>query len=168
MEALFDGYLMPAVPLSRAEREVAVEWLSALACIGLKADTIDVKFVDYYAMDETASKPEARQQPKYRKMDSEIQGFLQRKLPRRRLDIRLAVTWGDRLGLVEAHGDGMRFPHSIMQAYLGSRFMCTALADAEVSARTRKAKLQDPGRELLIALVLILVRSRSTARTRGE
>jgi hypothetical protein len=35
--------------LDRREREAAVEWLSALACIGLKKDTIDVKFKDYYA-----------------------------------------------------------------------------------------------------------------------
>ncbi len=48
MKALFDGHLMPAVPLNRNEREAAVEWLSALACIGLLRDTIDVKYEDYY------------------------------------------------------------------------------------------------------------------------
>ena len=48
MEALFDGHLMGAVPLNRSEREAAVEWLSALACIGLLGDTIDVKYEDYY------------------------------------------------------------------------------------------------------------------------
>ena len=48
MEALFDGHLMGAVPLNRNEREAVVEWLSALACIGLLGDTIDVKYEDYY------------------------------------------------------------------------------------------------------------------------
>jgi hypothetical protein len=153
MEALFDGHLMPAVPLDHAEREAAVEWLSALACIGLKADTIDVKFEDYYATDDTATKPEASQRPRYKKIDSEIQHFLEKRLPRRRLDIRLAVTWGDQLGLVEAHGEGLRFPHSIMQAYLGSRFIRTALEDPDFR-EDAETRLQNPGREFLIALVL--------------
>ena len=48
MEALFDGHLLGAVPLNRAEREATVEWLSALACIGLLRDTIDVKYEHYY------------------------------------------------------------------------------------------------------------------------
>lgn len=148
MEALFDGHLMPAVPLNRAEREAAVVWLSALACIGLKSDTIDVKFEDYYITDETANSPEASQRPKYEKIDSEIQDLLSR-----HLDIRLAVTWGDQLGLVEAHGEGLRFPHSIMQAYLGSRFMRTALEDP-VFQKDAEIKLQSPGREFLIALIL--------------
>ena len=152
MEALFDGHLMGAVPLNRSEREAAVEWLSALACIGLLGDTIDVKFEDYYK-GKTAHKLELSQPPKYQKIDDTIQSFLQEKLPRRRLDIRLAVTWGDRLNLVEAHGEGMRFPHSIMQAYLASRFMSTALQDRKFQ-QDAMARLRSPGREFLIALVL--------------
>ena len=143
MEALFDGHLMPAVPLDHDEREAAVEWLSALACIGLKADTIDVKFEDYYATDEIATKPGASQRPKYKKIDSEIQDFLQKRLPRRGLDIRLAVTWGDQLRLVEAQGERLRFSHSIMQAYLGSRFMRTALEDPDFR-KDAETKLQNP------------------------
>ena len=152
MEALFDGHLRPAVPLDRKEREAAVEWLSALACIGLAADTIDVKFEEYYRP-KPAGKPEVRQPPVYKDIDKAVQRFINSRLPRRHLDIRLAVTWGDQLHLVEAHGDGLRFPHSIMQAYLGSRFMCTALADEEFR-KLAKTALQKPGREFLIALVL--------------
>jgi hypothetical protein len=152
MEALFDGHLMGAVSLNHSEREAAVEWLSALACIGLLGDTIDVKYEDYYE-GEPANQPEASQQPKYREIDHEIQGFLEDKLPRRHLDIRLAVTWGDRLNLVEAHGDGLRFRHSIMQAYLASRFMSTALQDSKFH-QDAIVSLGSPGRELLIALVL--------------
>ena len=152
MEALFDGHLMGAVPLTRREREVAVEWLSALACIGLLEDTIDVKFEDYYK-GKPSRKLELSQSPKYQKIDGTIQEFLKKKLPRRRLDIRLAVTWGDRLNLVEAHGEGMRFPHSIMQAYLASRFMSTALQDSKFQ-QDAAARLRSPGREFLIALVL--------------
>ena len=47
---------MAAVPLNRKEREAAVEWLSALACIGLKADTIEVKFGDHYEGEQTDKK----------------------------------------------------------------------------------------------------------------
>ena len=152
MEALFDGHLLAAVPLNRAEREATVEWLSALACIGLLRDTIDVKYEHYYE-DEQANQPEVAQQPKYREIDHAIQGFLEDKLPRRHLDIRLAVTWGDRLNLVEAHGDGLRFRHSIMQAYLASRFMSTALQDSKFQ-QDAMVSLRSPARELLIALVL--------------
>jgi hypothetical protein len=168
MEALFDGHLMGAVPLTRREREVAVEWLSALACIGLLGDTIDVKFEDYYK-GKPSRKLELSQSPKYQKIDDTIQDFLKEKLPRRRLDIRLAVTWGDRLNLVEAHGEGMRFPHSIMQAYLASRFMSTALQDSKFQ-QDATARLQSPGREFLIALVLYArsVDSDPEGRAEGE
>ena len=152
MEALFDGHLLGAVPLKRAEREAAVEWLSALACIGLLRDTIDVKY-DHYYEDESADQPEASQQPKYREINDAIQGFVKDRLPRRHLDIRLAVTWGDKLNLVEAHGDGLRFRHSIMQAYLASRFMSTALQDSKFQ-QDAMVSLRSPARELLIALVL--------------
>ena len=152
MEALFDGHLMGAVSLNRSEREAAVEWLSALACIGLLGDTIDVKYEDYYE-GEPAHQLEVSQTPKYPEIDREIQSFVKEKLPRRHLDIRLAVTWGDRLNLVEAHGDGLRFPHSIMQAYLASRFMSIALQDSKFR-QDAVARLRSPGREFLIALVL--------------
>jgi hypothetical protein len=152
MEALFDGHIRPTVPLDHKERQAAVVWLSALACIGLAADTIDVKFEEYYRP-KPAGKPEVRQPPIYKDIEKAVQGCISDKLPRRHLDIRLAVTWGDQLGLVEAHGDGLRFPHSIMQAYLGSRFMRTALADEEFR-KVAKTALQKPGREFLIALVL--------------
>jgi len=165
MEALFEGHLMPAVPLTRPEREAAVVWLSALACIGLKADTIDVKHEHYIREPKKGQDISSAtdQEPKYRAIDEEIQRIVGKKLPRR-LDIRLAVSQGDRLGLVEAHGDGLRFPHSIMQAYLGSRFMQTALEDP-VFQREAAAALLKPGREFLIALVLY---SRWKAAARNE
>ena len=67
--------------------------------------------------------------PKYPEIDRKIQDFRRDNLSRLP-DIRLAVNWGYRLNLVEAHGEGLRFPHSIMQAYLASRFMSTALQDS--------------------------------------
>jgi hypothetical protein len=152
MKALFDGHLIPAVSLNRSEREAAVEWLSALACIGLLGDTIDVKYEDYYKGKPSRQLELSQPSPKYPAIDSKIQDFLTGKLPRRP-DIRLTVNWGDRLNLVEAHGEGLRFPHSIMQAYLASRFMSTALEDSKFR-RDAVARLRSPGREFLIALVL--------------
>jgi hypothetical protein len=155
MEALFEGHLMPAVPLNREEREATVAWLSALACIGLKADTIDVKYEDYFRKPEKGQEASSvtDQPPKYKSVDDQIQGIVKAKLEGRHLDIRLAANWGHRLGLIEAHGDGLRFPHSIMQAYLGSRFMHVALEDPDFQAEAEIA-LKTPGREFLIALVL--------------
>jgi hypothetical protein len=152
MKALFDGHLMGAVSLNRSEREATVEWLSALACIGLLGDTIDVKYDDYYKGKPAHQLELSQPSPKYPEIDGEIQSFLKEKLPRRP-NIRLAVTWGDRLNLVEAHGDGLRFPHSIMQAYLASRFMRIALQDSKFR-RDAVTRLRSPGREFLIALVL--------------
>jgi len=54
------------------------------------------------------------------------------------------------LGLVDPYRDGVRFQHSIMQAYLGSRFIAAVAEDDEFM----QAALEDPGRELLMALVL--------------
>jgi hypothetical protein len=155
MEALFDGHLMPTVPLTRHEREAAVAWLSALACIGLKQDSIDIAFEDYTGNPANGRRGASTgsRSPRYPKIDKEIQDTLKIKLPGRSLDIQLAVSWGDRLNLVAARGEGLRFPHSIMQAYLGSRFMNTALEDPEFF-REASAALKQPGREFLIALVL--------------
>jgi hypothetical protein len=152
MKALFDGHLMGAVPLNRSEREAAVEWLSALACIGLLGDTIDVKYEDYYRGKPAYQLGLSQPLPKYPEIDGKIQDFRRDNLPRLP-DIRLAVNWGNRLNLVEAHGEGLRFPHSIMQAYLASRFMSTALQDSRFRGDA-VARLLSPGREFLIALVL--------------
>jgi hypothetical protein len=153
MEALFDGHLMGAVSLDRDERKVAVEWLSALACIGLLGDTIDVKYEDYYKGKPAHQLELSQPSPKYPEIDGKIQSFVMKKLRRRHFDIRLVVTWGDRLNLVEAHGEGMRFRQSIMQAYLASRFMSTALQDSKFQ-QDAMARLRSPGREFLIALML--------------
>jgi hypothetical protein len=152
LDALFEGHLMAAVPLNRKEREAAVEWLSALACIGLKADALEVKFGDYYEGEQT-DKREVSQSPRYGEIDANIRRFADSILSPRHLDIRLAANWGDQLQLVEAYGDGLRFRHSIMQAYLGSRFMSTALRDEEFR-KDAEIQLRNPGREFLIALVL--------------
>jgi hypothetical protein len=169
MEALLNGHFPAGLALSREERQVAVEQLSALACIGLRQDSLFVKFDDLkgdlHGLPRQAGQDpaaaaigtEERPEPEYPPLIDALRRRLKEYGRPRRVDIRLAATFGARLGLVEARGDGVRFPHSIMQAYLGSRLIDHAMADAEY----RRGALKDPGRELLIALV---THSRAKAR----
>jgi hypothetical protein len=141
--ALIDGHLREDVPLNRAERHAAIEQLSALACAGLKLDRLEVEF------DELK--------------DGRIMAEVQRRLAGideragqtpgvRNVDVRLASAWAAQLDLVELRGNSIRFPHSLMQSYLGSRLLDSALQDADyVREAMRHPK---PGREFLIALVL--------------
>ena len=45
--------------------------------------------------------------------------------------MRLAAAWAAQLELVEVRGHSVRFPHSLMQAYLGSRMLDAALRDPD-------------------------------------
>jgi NACHT domain-containing protein len=138
VRALVDGHFPAGLPLSREDRLATIEQLSLLACVGLRRDRLQVRFQDAEAMLAEPRPPVAVQ------VDHAL-GQLNR-----RFDLRLAATWGTQLGLAEARGDGLRFPHTIMQAYLASRLIEVALAD---EAYQREA-LSASGREFLIALVL--------------
>jgi hypothetical protein len=168
MEALLNGHFPAGLALSREEREVAVAQLSALACIGLGQDSLYVRFDDLRGDLQGLPEPEGpppaatadatdQPEPAYPPLVDALRAKLEQHRRPRRVDIRLAATFGMRLGLVEARGDGVRFPHSIMQAYLGSRLIDHAMADTTYRDRA----LKDPGRELLIALVM---HSRAKAR----
>jgi hypothetical protein len=65
-------------------------------------------------------------------------------------DIRVAAAWGDQLGLVEIHGNGVRFPDGILQAYLGSLMMSAALRDDKYCMEAA----QKPGAEFLLSVVM--------------
>ncbi len=156
-QALIYGHLREEVPLNRAERQAAVEQLSALACIGLKRDRLEVEFDDLPG----------------RRISAEVQRRLaiideQAGHARgvRNLDVRLAAAWGAQLDLVELRGDSIRFPHSLMQAYLGSRLLDAALLDP--AYRQEAMQYPQPGREFLIALVLCSRASTPTGTWRPE
>ena len=74
----------------------------------------------------------------------------------------LAATWGEQLGLVEAHGDRVRFQHSIMQAYLGSRFMDVVLTEPGFLSEALRRE-SGPSREFLISLAFRSRDEESTA-----
>ena len=138
VHALVDGHFPAGLPLSREDRLATVEQLSLLACIGLRRDRLQVRFDDAEAMLAEPRPPIIEQ------VDRAL-GQL-----KRHFDLRLAATWGTQLGLAEARGDGVRFPHTIMQAYLASRLIDVAMDDETY----RRQALSESGRELLIALTL--------------
>ncbi|MDQ3849977.1 MAG: hypothetical protein M3296_05110, partial [Actinomycetota bacterium] len=179
--ALIEGKLEKSagVPLTRSERAAAVTQISALACAGLANDTLQVRFDDYYK--KRAGTPGEALVPRYPPLDVAACRQVSKLLhfaagaartagpspsdspqpaafdPRASGDMQLAASMGVRLGLVEHRKDGVRFPHSILQAYLGSRLIAEALADKKYANVALKA----PGRELLTALVM---RSRTEER----
>jgi hypothetical protein len=152
--ALISGYLREDVPLNQAERRAAVEHISALACAGLEHDRLEVEFDDL----RQAATITAEVQARLASIDADTghtSGV-------RNIDVRLAAAWAAQLDLVEVRGDSVRFPHSLIQAYLGSRLLDAAVQDPAYLAKA----LGHPGpsRELLIAMVL---RSRATEGAGG-
>jgi hypothetical protein len=141
--ALVSGHLRAEVPLSRAERQAAVEQMSVLACVGLREDVLEVDL-------DVEPGPELRAELRRRLV--RIDGHAQAAPGVRLIDVRLAATWAAQLNLCEMSGHKVRFPHSLMQAYLGSRLLPVAMADP---AYARAAlNYPGPGHEFLIAMVL--------------
>jgi len=141
--ALTSGHLREEVPLNRAERQAAIELMSALACVGLRADRLEVDFDD---------DPGAEIQAEVQRRLAEIDEQAGHTPGVRTVDVRLAGAWAAQLDLVELRGDSVRFPHSLMQAYLGSRLLDAALSNPDYLHDAMQHPR--PGREFLIALVL--------------
>jgi len=141
--ALIRGHLREEVPLNRAERHAAIEHLSALACAGLRLDRLEVEFDDL--RDESFTAEVQRRLTAIDEQAGSGTSVIN-------VDTRLAAAWAGQLDLIELRGNSIRFPHSLMQAYLGSRLLDTAWRDPEY---VREAMQHPkPSRELLIALVL--------------
>ncbi|MET7271052.1 hypothetical protein ABZS59_07655 [Streptomyces flaveolus] len=147
LSALVTGRLCPYLPLGQDERRMALEYLSALACAGLADDSAEVRIGD--VVDE---------RDPTRSRFPEIATELARRVEGSQLDVRLAADWGAGMGLVELAGDRVRFQHSVIQAHLGARFMSAVIhprTPREITEnRYFPAALENPGRELLIAMVL--------------
>lgn len=148
-EALIDGKIHPELPIDREVRRAVVEFVSALACIGLAEDSASVHLCkldpdlgaapghdghDHHSVNAAWSDRVARHLGVHVK-------DLQRPVAGHRdgngdspsrgpwMDVRLAATWGTRMGLVHEGSDEVRFQHSIMQAYLGSRYLDAQVHD---------------------------------------
>jgi hypothetical protein len=159
-----------AQALSRAERESALLYVAALACCGLASDTLEVQFKLFrkpvrrdrkqQAGDEQrADGPQQRYRAVYpdfwERLREELRAIYAahgdaRPVPQEPT-IHVPAGLGVRLGLVEQTAAGVRFPHSVMQAYLGSRVLALALHDD----RFIKEAFDAPGRELLLALTML-------------
>jgi len=146
--ALVNGHLRADVPLSKAERQAAVEQMSVLACVGLRGDRLEV------ALDVD---PGPQLSAEVRRRLVQIDGHADAGPGVRIVDVKLAAAWAGQLNLVEVRGQKVRFPHSLMQAYLGSRMLDAALQDPGYAHDA--LEYPNPGLEFLIALVL---RSRAT------
>ena len=161
MRALEDGSFHRDVPFSKPLRRATIAQLGVLACAGLLNDTIEVRFDQVFAEhapDDRRSGPRNQmvavlQQTVERLYQSEE--FAGRRAKGEHLlrrELRLAASRGVRLRLVESRGQGVRFPHSILQAYLASRVLPALLDGGELGFL--KAGLRSPSRELLAALVM--------------
>jgi hypothetical protein len=199
-EALVDGELRPELALPSHLRRAAVEHISALACIGLQQDTLEVRFEHLPPPDDSTAPTRYRKlydelearlaplfgaRPKARSVSHvnapvpgkswkrfeawRVKSYGDRPKARSvsRVNLPLAATWGEQLGLVEAHGDRVRFQHSIMQAYLGSRFIDVALTDPDFLSHAIDGRL-GPSREFLISLVFRSSDVQSPAGERGD
>jgi hypothetical protein len=156
--ALERGDLLAYVPLTPEQRRATVTCLSALACLGLQRDSLEVRLDDFEALYERCR--DGHPVPLVEELSRRLTGrdVLSKTLTG---EVRLAATRGMDLDLVEARGEVVRFQHSILEAYLGADFIGTAMGDADY----REAALSQPGRELLISLVL---HSRVRARQAGR
>ena len=141
--ALVYGHLREEIPLDRAQRYAALEHMSALACVGLMSDRLEVGFDD--AKNKYLAAEVQRRLAEIDQQTGGPPGTL-------KVDVRLAAAWAAQLDLVELRGESVRFPHSLVQAYLGSRLLDAALLDPAYSKKAMK--LPKPGREFLVALVL--------------
>jgi hypothetical protein len=149
--ALVSGHFPPGVELSRFDRVATIEQLSVLACIGLRHDRLQVELNELTALVDYVEPERPIIQTARERLNAIATPFF---------DVRLAATRGTQLQLVEARGGAVRFPHGILQAYLGSRLLAAAMADADFRAEA----LKNAGRELLIALVM---HSRATKKQVG-
>jgi hypothetical protein len=143
-QAMIRGDLWRGVPLRPEERAAALVWLSALACVGLKDDSLEVGLDSvvegpiYDAVMKRLANIDGRNGGKFILVDQ-----------------RLAAAWGARLGLVEPLASRVRFQHSLIQAFLGSQLMDAALRDPDYMTEALCGNNHaGPGREFLIALVL--------------
>ena len=173
IQALIEGHFPPRLSMSRTDRRIAVEVASALACIGLKNDSVDIRFVELVG--KPKEKPQAENRAnaethiKLEKSEREVPHPAIIELIRKRLggispDVEVAAGWADQLGLLEVRGGLVRFPHSVLQAFLGSRMMAAALSDNGYCSKAA----QRPGREFLIAVVMYYRSQEREALDRGN
>ncbi|MFF1725446.1 NACHT domain-containing protein [Streptomyces sviceus] len=196
-QAIEDGRIFDHLVMDHRERRETLWVVSALACLGLLQDSLEVTIDDFVSARvndlcdrmKSQADPEATDNhqrngirlsvtPSQR---DAIWGVLSRKIGQPapwlnvleyphecRTELGRYIANGQLLGLVYGCANRVRFPHSILQAYLGYRLLAE-MQDDEIGAVVEPA-LHSPGpsRELLIALVLLSRdRADATGNSRG-
>ncbi|MFC9930744.1 NACHT domain-containing protein [Streptomyces sp. NPDC127190] len=156
VDALVRGHLRERFDIPHEQRVRTVEVISAMACIGLLRDRQEVNFaelVNWSGKKRGWRYPEIRYPAIVNELRKRVSGLPGRDASEGcwRATLSRFAAQGDQLGLVEAYSHKVRFPHSILQAYLGSSFLD---AVQENSDSVLKEALADPARELLIALIM--------------
>src|SRR5258708_12545915 len=100
--ALISGYLREDVPLNKAERVAAIEHLSALACVGLRHDRLEVEFDDL----KPATRISAEVQARLARFDQDTRPTAGVS----NIDVRLAAPWATHPHLPARPANTLRFP----------------------------------------------------------
>ncbi|MFI0238633.1 NACHT domain-containing protein [Streptomyces sp. NPDC016845] len=178
VDALVQGDVHPELPIDQDTRQAVVQHLSALACIGLATDRAQVGLWELdpaigAGQHSTGFQNGGAPQPQANKdwvrlvaeeLDQQLSRYTEpfpagsgstAKAPSGpRVDVRLAATWGARMGLVHEYGETVRFQHSIMQAHLAARCLQAVFRGSPDTQQHISEALRRGGRELLIALSL--------------
>lgn len=184
-QAIEDGRIFDDLVMGREERRETMWVVSAMACLGLLQDSIEVTFDDFVSAHANDLRGRAQSQGNHQESPGaaqrygtrlaispaqrdEIWGVMCRKIggsahwlntldyPNEcRTELARHTANGQLLGLVYGRKNKVRFPHSILQAYMGYRLL-REVPDDKIAAVVEPA-LHSPGpsRELLIALVLL-------------
>jgi hypothetical protein len=152
---LIAGHFESQLPLTRSIRRVTVETLAALACMGLKRDKLEVAFKELLVRADSdrlryQSMLDDLQASIVKAKECELAGSKRVPISIER-ELRLAAARGLQLGLVEPLHHGVRFPHSVLQAYFASRAIGKVI---EHDPGYLPEALKHASRELLIALVM--------------
>ncbi|MFC7988028.1 ATP-binding protein [Streptomyces pilosus] len=196
--ALEDGLICDKLVMDREERRETLWVVSALACLGLLQDSLEVSFDDFVGAHlndlrerrQTGEPPGEAPACNWRDAVRAVVCPAQREalwdvLARK---VHESSSWGNPLdyptecytelaryaangqllGLVKGFENKVRFPHSIVQAYLGHRLLTEVGEDRVADVVEPALHSPGPSRELLIALVLLSRhRAASTAARRG-
>ncbi|GAA1216913.1 MULTISPECIES: ATP-binding protein [Streptomyces violaceusniger group] len=179
--AVEDGLLFDDLVMDRQERQETIRVISALACLGLVRDSLEVTFDELV---ETCTEDEdGRREPRdgrlpvserqraaiWKALVNEFDHTAHWLEPAEhpnacKTEFSRFANNGQMLGLVMAHENKVRFPHSIIQAYLGYRLLYRM--DDDQIRQVIEPALHSPGpaRELLIALVLLSRHRAATGR----
>ncbi|WP_167517355.1 hypothetical protein [Micromonospora orduensis] len=145
--ALEEGYICEDFARGEDERRDALAVVSAFACVGFKLNSLEVTYDDLTSEGRWTD-PDHERNEIFRKLSSRLEGRLD---VRSRDDLAAAVTEAGELSVVDLQGDGLRFQHGVIQAYLGVDFLAEPDLGPEL---IREFVLPEPSRELLIALTL--------------